>query len=119
MEPVDVLAIIDGFDNLLLRDVLRERQLHYEAVDLVVGIEAVDGLEQFLLGDVVLIANESGFEATLFACEHFVLNIGFATSVVANQYGSQVRTAFALSKHLLHFGSNLLLDVGCYFLSVD
>ena len=93
--------------------------MHYESVDIVVGIEAVDCLEQFFLGDVVFVANESGFEATLFASEHFVLNIGFATSIVAHQDGCQVRAAFAFSKHLLHFGGNFLLDVGCYFLSVD
>ena len=42
MKSVDVLAWIDRIDDALRIDVLRQRQLHQNAVDIVVGIELGD-----------------------------------------------------------------------------
>ena len=42
MEPVDVLAEIDGAENLPLLDVARQRRLDEDAVDLGVAIEPFD-----------------------------------------------------------------------------
>ena len=63
MESIDVLAVIDGFDDALLADMTWERKLHDEAIDAVVMVQLVDATQKFCLGDVVFIANQAGLEA--------------------------------------------------------
>ena len=97
----------------------RQRQLHDKSVDVGVTVKLVDGVEQLLLGDVVLIAYEGGLEAALLAGNHFVAHIGLAASVVAHQYCHEVRTAFALGYHLFNFGCDFLFNFCSHFLTVD
>ncbi len=52
MEPVGVLPGVDGVQHLVLVDVLWERQLHQEAVDLGVLVEFVHHGQELLLGGV-------------------------------------------------------------------
>ena len=58
VEAVNILAVVDGLDNLLLVNMLRQWQLNNEAVDVGVVVELIDTFEKLSLGDVVLIANE-------------------------------------------------------------
>ena len=67
VEAVDILPEVDCLDNFLLGDVRREGKLHDEAVDLRVAVEPVYGVEQCLLVDVILEADESRAESALFA----------------------------------------------------
>ena len=46
VKSVDVLAGIDGVDDALRVDVLRQRQLYQDAVDPVVGVEPGDQRQQ-------------------------------------------------------------------------
>ena len=119
MKSVDILAVVDSLDELLLGDVARQGELHYEAVDLGVFVELLYLLEQALLGDIVLKADEGGGEAAYLAGFHFVGYIGLAASVVAHEDGGKVGTPAPFGQHLLYFGCDLLLDLGCYLLSVD
>ena len=72
VESVDVLAEVDGLDYLLLVDVARQRKLHDKSVDISVLVEFVNLVEQLLLGDVVLKAEQGGGEAAFLAGEHLV-----------------------------------------------
>jgi hypothetical protein len=49
VEAVDVLGGIDGEQHLRGIDVLRQRQLHQDAVDLRVRVETLDDAEQLVL----------------------------------------------------------------------
>src|ERR671919_588094 len=51
MKTVDVLLRIDPFDDRLLRDVARKRQLHEDPVDGRIVIESIDVGEQLTLAD--------------------------------------------------------------------
>ena len=45
METVDILAIVDGLDDLLLVDVLGQGELHDKTVDIVVIVEKKFGFK--------------------------------------------------------------------------
>ena len=64
METVDILAIVDSLDNLLLIDVLGQRELYDKSVDIIVLIQFVDTGQQFFLRDVSLKADEGALETT-------------------------------------------------------
>ena len=110
MEAIYVLAIVDGFYYLLLADVLGQRQLHDETIHLGVAVEAVYLGQQLFLGDVILKSLESTRESTRFACQHLVLHIRLAASVVAYQYGGQMRAAQPLCQSVLHLLAYFALD---------
>lgn len=54
MEAVNVLAIVDGVDDMLLVDVTRQRQLYDEAVNVVVIVQPGYLFKEALFGDVIL-----------------------------------------------------------------
>ena len=58
MEPVNILAVVDGHDYLLLIDMLGQRQLNDKAVHVLVLVELLHLREQFLLLHVILEADE-------------------------------------------------------------
>ena len=62
METVYILTVIDGLDDLLLIDMLRQRQLYDKPIDISIFVESVDTCQQFLLTDGILETprNESG-----------------------------------------------------------
>ena len=63
MKAVDVLAVIDGAENLVLLEVAWQRRLDENAVDLGVAIEAVDQREQFRLRRLLLQHDRIRFDA--------------------------------------------------------
>ena len=58
MEAIDILTIVDRLNNLLLIDMLWQRQLHDEAINIVVLVQLIDTGQQFCLRDVSLKTNE-------------------------------------------------------------
>ena len=52
VEAVDVLLGIDGAQHLRLVHVLRQRKLHEDAVDRVVGVQLGDEIEDLAFGGV-------------------------------------------------------------------
>ncbi len=119
MESVDVFGGVDGFDDFLLADVAGEGELDDESVDVGVGVEGGDLVEECLLGDVVFEADERGFESALLAGFYFVGYVGFGAAVVSDEDGGEVGALFAVGEHLLDLGG----DFGFYlvgdFFSVD
>ncbi len=51
VKPIDILFRVDGLDHTVLADMLRQRELHQNAVDSHIGIEFMDFINQLLLGD--------------------------------------------------------------------
>jgi hypothetical protein len=96
VETVDVLVRTDALDHRLGIDVRRQRQLHQDAVDAVVGVEAVDQRQQFVLGrrgrQVVRHADHAG----AFAGAFLVAHVDGRGGIVADQNHRQAGTAFAL-----------------------
>ena len=60
VKAVDVLGRIDGRDDRLAVDMVGQRQLDEDAVDRIVGVEAFDERDDFVLSDAI---RQSVFEA--------------------------------------------------------
>jgi hypothetical protein len=89
-EAVHILCGIDGQCHLDLVNMLRQRHLHDEAVDLLVLVELVDLRQQLGLGHAGVHADERRVEAYLGAVKHLAVHIGFAGAVVADEDGGQM-----------------------------
>lgn len=72
VETVHVLAVVDSHDDLLLVDMLRQRQLNDEAIDILVFVEAVNTSQQLFLRHVILIADERRGKTALLAGDNLV-----------------------------------------------
>ena len=77
MKAVNIFSIVDGHHYLLLVDMFGQRQLYDEAINIVVAVQAVNTLQQFVFSNVALIAYEGRFEATLLASNNLVLYVCF------------------------------------------
>lgn len=119
VEAVHIFPVVDGLNHFLLVDVARERKLHDEAVDIGVGVELCDSLQQLLLAHAVLESDERGLESALGASLHFVCHVGFAAAVVTHKNGGEVGLLFAFGNHFPHLLGNFLFDFHCRFFSVD
>ena len=70
MEPIHILGWIDGRDDFVRIDLLWQRQLHQDAVDLLVGIELGDQIDQLgFTGDGGQLAVESCMPASVTALD--------------------------------------------------
>ncbi len=58
MKSVHILAVIDSLNDLLAVDVLRQRKLHNEAIDLGILVQFVHLGKEFLFGDITLETNQ-------------------------------------------------------------
>ena len=67
MKSVDIFTIVYGFDYFLLRNMRRQRKLHYEAVDIIVAVKYINGFKKTLLSDIRLKPYKRGLEPTLLA----------------------------------------------------
>ena len=54
MEAIHILAIVDSLDNLLLVDMLGQRQLHDEAIYISILIKLLNLSKKLCLGNIVL-----------------------------------------------------------------
>ena len=95
VEAVDVLGWVYGLDDLLLVDMLRQRELYDEAMHVWILVEPLDLSEQLLLGDVVLEAYETGAEAYLSAGLDLGGYVGLAAAVMADEDSDEVRGGLA------------------------
>ena len=119
METVDILTIVDGLDDLLLIDMLRQRQLYDEAVDIVVLIQFIHTSQEFGLGDVILKTDKCGLEATSLAREYLIFNVSLRTTVVTYQHCCQMGLFATTSHNLLYLFGNLSLNGCCCCFSVN
>ena len=103
MESIDILAIVDSFNDLLFVDVARQWQLHDESVYVGIMVEFVDTSQQLFFGDIILISDECRLEATLLTSQNLVLDVCLRTSVVAYKHGSQMWLLASFSHYGLHF----------------
>ena len=55
---VNVLSVVDSVDDMLLIDVLGQRQLHDEAIHVIILIQFLDAIQQLLLGCVFVHSDE-------------------------------------------------------------
>ena len=117
MKPVHVLARIDRLDHLLLRDVLRQRKLHDEAVDVRIGVQPGDLGKQSLFGRLLGQAKHGRAEAHLAAAFLLMSDIRLARAVVPDQNGRQMRPVSG-GHESLHLGGDLLAEAGCDLLPV-
>ena len=118
VEAVNILSVVDSLDNLLFVDVLRQWQLYDESIHIVVLVEFLHTVEQFLFRYVVLIANQCGFKSAGLTRQHLVLDVSLRTSVVPHEHSREVWAFAAVGYYLLHFLSNLFLYLGRCGLSV-
>ena len=77
---------------------LGQGELYYKSVNIGVGIERVDGAEEFVLGYVVLVAYECGFESAHFAGFNLVGYICLGAAVVSDEDGGEVGALFAVGE---------------------
>ena len=118
MEPVDVLVRIDQPQYARLVKVLRQRQLHQNAVDGRVRIEPLHRLLEFLLRAVFLQPDHGGADAGLDAAVLLVAHVHLARRVLAHQHDRQMRR-HALRDHRLRALRNLLFECLCDRTAVD
>ena len=72
-----------------------QRQLDKDAVDIRVIVQLVDQVEEFVLANGGVEAQEGGLVADLRAGFDFGGDVGLAGAVVADQYGGEVRYLFS------------------------
>ena len=107
-EAVNILVGRDGVDDLLLVDMLGQRELDDETVNLVVVVEEVDDLEQFGFVDIFGKTIDGREESDLGAGFLFVGDIGLAGAVVADEDGGEMRRTASVSGYLADFVCNLV-----------
>ena len=119
VESVYILVGAYGLDDSLLVDVRGEGKLDDEAVHVGVVVESGDEVEQLLLGDVGLAADDSGAESAGLAGLYLVGHICLAAPVVAYEDGYQVGCAAAVGDKLCYTGCYIGFDGGSRRLSVN
>ena len=107
-EAVHVLVGRDGVNDLLLVDVLGQRELDDEAVDVWVVVEEVDGFEELLFGGLLAHAVYARGEAYLVAGLFFVGHVCHAGAVLAYDYSCQMGGAVSLRGECAHLVGNLV-----------
>ena len=58
MNAIQILAVVDGVDDLLLIDVLGQGQLHDETVHVRIIVELTYAVEQLFLGGILVHADK-------------------------------------------------------------
>ena len=110
-EAIDVLVGRDGVDDLLLVDVLGEGELDDEAVNLLVVVEEMDGLEELLLGGGLRHAVDRRGEAHLVGGLLLVGDVRLAGAVGAYDDCCQMGRTHAFGGQLPHLVGYLFLDL--------
>ena len=102
METVHILFGGDGSDNLLLVNVLRERQLHQDAVHLRVIVEGGYLLQEALFGAVLRQFDEMSVHADVLCGFDFSAHVGAACGVVPHDNDHEARTPTVLFFKVFH-----------------
>lgn len=72
VESVYILTVIYCHGHLLLIDVLRQRKLNDESVNIIILVQLVYALQELFFGNILLITDEGRLESTLLAGQHLV-----------------------------------------------
>ena len=118
METIHVLAIVNSHNNLLLIDMLWQRKLNNEAINVFILIQLIHTSQKLFFCHISLKTNERRLESTLLTSNYLILNIGFTSAIMSHQNGSQMRLFTTCGNNRLHFFGNLLLYSSCSCLSV-
>ena len=113
------LTVIYCHSHLLLIDVLRQRKLNDESVNIIILVQLIYTPQELFFGNILLITDEGRLKSTLLAGQHLVFHIGFTASVVPYEHGYQVWLLASVGNNLCHLLGYLFLDGGCRRLSVD
>src|SRR5690606_34727443 len=111
VNTVDVLARIDGVDDGPRIDVVRQRQLHQDAVDLRIAVQLLDEPEQLRLGDARRQVPGKGAHAHLGAGTSLVAYVGVRGGIVAHEQHREPGRAAAPGVALLDALPQLLLQL--------
>ena len=85
VEAIDVLLQSDCVDNLLLVDMLWQRELHQDAIDRIIGIQSGNFGEQFGLAHTLGHRDKLAIEAALGTRLDFATNIGLRCGIFAHK----------------------------------
>ena len=118
VNTVNILVVINGIDHLLLVNVLGQRQLNDEAVNIGIIVQSANAVEKLFLGSILVHADERRLEPAFLAGNHLVFHIGLRATVMANQHSGQMGALLSCFYHLLHLGLDFVLDGIGSFLSV-
>ena len=118
MEGVDVLFGIDRLDNRLVVEMLRQRKLYENAVDILFGVKRLYKAEQLLLGRSGRQSVLLGLEADNLACLFLVINIHSGGGIVADDYNRQARGNIVIIFQLQSLLSDSLLYLCRYLFAV-
>ena len=110
VEPVHVLVRPDGLDHFLVTDMRGQRQLHQDAIHIVMLVQRIDLPEQLLLGDVRGQSDQGGSETYFSAAFDLGGHIGLTRAVVADEYCSQMGDLPALLLQLNGPGFEIILN---------
>lgn len=123
VKTIHIFCRIDGLDDGLFVDVRRQRELDDETVDSGVVVEPDNGIHQFgwvqRIIRSALETNKRRAEPTFRAGLDLAGHICFATTVMANENGREVRGPMSLRDHLRDFSCNFALNVGSGLFTVD
>ena len=95
VEAVDILAWVDALHHLGLADVLGQRQLHEDAVDRRVGVQAVDVRQELRLGGRARQVDGDGVDAAISAGGALVAHIDLRGGIVAHHHHREPRRPVA------------------------
>ena len=119
METIHVLGWIDGRDDFVRIDLLWQRQLHQDAVDLLVSIERRDQIDQLDFtgdgGQLVVESLHAGFRHRL----GFIADVDFACRVFADQNNGEARHDTAIATQAMDGIRHLATQVRRDCLAVD
>ena len=115
METVDVLLGIDGAQHLRLVHVLRQRKLHEDAVDRVVGVQLGDEVEDLALGRIRRETVVARLDPGLVRRLVLRADVDVRRGIVADENRREAH-GLAIRPHVL---GNLCANLLCERLSVD
>ncbi len=118
MKSIDVLFGINRLYNRLVIEVLRQRKLYENAVDVLFGVEGLYKVEQLLLGRFGRQSVLLGLEADNLAGFFLVINIHSGGGVVADDYNRQARGDVVIIFQLKRLLSDSLLYLCRYLFAV-
>ncbi|MPN34500.1 hypothetical protein SDC9_181994 [bioreactor metagenome] len=123
MEAIHVLGGRDGLDDLVVVNVLGQRQLHQDAVDARVVVQRFHAGQQFGLGHRRFVLFQHGMKARFLAGLYLVAHVDLRRLVVTHQNHRQTRRdslGFERSGACSDFGAELsgeglaIDDLGCH-----
>ena len=111
METIYILTVVDRFDNLLFWDMFRKRELYDKTIHVRIVVQFVHFTKKFFFGNIGFITDQRRFKTDLITCLDLTCDICFTSSIMTDQYGSQMRDFTTGSLDTGHFFRHLLLHL--------